>query len=80
MSGRFEQKVLPLNINMLVAQVLGKECYKFMTDFSLHEQEFGPDDNEIKAIQQDQRIKRRPKARNMLFTVMPGNDATYPAL
>lgn len=66
---------------MLVAQILGKDYYE-LTDLSLCEQEdeFGPDDDEIKAIQQDQQIKRRPKARNMLFTVMPGNDATYPAL
>lgn len=41
---------------------------------------FVPDEDEIKAIRSDKHIKRKPKARDMLFTDMPGNDATYPAL
>jgi hypothetical protein len=37
------------------------------------------DDDEIAKIRQDKEIKQRPKVRNMMFTVMPGNDSTEPA-
>lgn len=40
----------------------------------------GPDRDEFNRINQDKQLKRRPRARDMLFTVMPGNDSTYPAL
>lgn len=43
-------------------------------------EDFDPTEDELKAIEQDKLIKRRPKTRNMRFTDMPGNDATYPAL
>jgi hypothetical protein len=39
-----------------------------------------PSDDEIKNIRLDKQTKLRPKVRNMLFTDMPGNDSTYPAL
>jgi hypothetical protein len=39
-----------------------------------------PSDDEIKRIRQDNEIKRKPNVRDMLFTDMPGNDSTYPAL
>ena len=39
-----------------------------------------PSEDEIKGIQLDNQIKRRPKVKNMLFTDMPGNDSSQPAL
>jgi hypothetical protein len=56
---------------MLVAEILtGKACES--------SSDIQPSEDEIKAIQLDKKIKRRPKARDMLFTVMPGNTSTYP--
>jgi hypothetical protein len=44
----------------------------------IHE-DIAPNQDELKRIEADKKIKRRPKVRDMLFTDMPGNDATYPA-
>lgn len=58
---------------MLVFEILSGKCQKCDTD-----SDFGPDEDEIKAIQLDKVIKARPKARNMVFTTLPGNTSTYP--
>lgn len=41
--------------------------------------EFEPSEDEIKAIQLDKILKKRPKAHNKLFTVMTGSEVSEPA-
>jgi hypothetical protein len=70
---------MAMKIRDLLPEMEKLPSLRFARDAEDDQNSAGPNRDEFNRIVQDKYLKKRPRARAMLFTVMPGNDSTYGA-